>query len=263
MSSRNPYEAPQSAVADYVATGSAGAFLAEPRKVEAGASVGWLTQGWAYFMQAPGVWVGITALWFVFALATQMVPIVGPLMGNLLFPVLMGGIMLGCDALRRNEPLTVAHLFAGFNQNAAQLVLIGALYLAAWIAVAIVVFVPLLGFGGLTLFTGTATPDQMNSGMVLTVLLASLIMLALIIPLIMAIWFAPALAVLNDLGAVDAMKKSFFACLKNFWPFFVYGLLLIPVSIVATIPLLLGWLVATPVMLAGMYVAYREIFYAD
>ena len=74
---------------------------------------------------------------------------------------------------------------------------------------------------------------------------------------------APALAVFNDLGAVEAMKKSFFACLKNFWPFVIYGLLLIPVAIAATIPLLLGWLVATPVMMAGMYVSYREIFYAD
>src|SRR5689334_6394772 len=108
MSSTNPYEAPQSAVADYVAPDSAGTIL-------------------------------------------------GPLVGGLLFPVLMGGLMLGCDALRRGEPLTVAHLFAGFNQNAAQLILIGALYLAAYIGIMILVFIPILGFGGFALFTGTAT----------------------------------------------------------------------------------------------------------
>ena len=262
MSSRNPYEAPQAAVTDYVAPESTGEFLSEPRKLEAGAGVGWLSRGWNFFMQAPGVWIGITALWAVFAFAVQIVPIVGPLLGGLLFPVLMGGIMIGCDAVRRGEPLTVAHLFAGFNQNAAQLVLIGALYLAAYIGIMIIVFVPMLGFGGFALFTGTATPEQMQSfGLVMV--LAGLIAFALMLPLFMAIWLAPALAALNGIGAVDAMKKSFFACLRNFLPFLVYSLLLIPVAIAATIPLLLGWLVATPVMFAGMYVSYREIFYAE
>ena len=262
MSSQNPYQAPLATVADYVAPESTGTFLADPKKCELGAGVRWLSDGWAMFMQAPGIWVGITALWAVFAFATQVVPIVGPLIGGLLFPVLMGGLMLGCEALRRGEPLTVAHLFAGFNQNAAQLFLIGALYLAGYIAIMIAVFVPALGFGGLALFTGTATPEQMqNFGVV--VLLAGLVALGLMLPLMMAIWFAPPLAALNGLGAVDAMKKSFVACLRNFWPFVIYGLLLIPVAIAATIPLLLGWLVATPVMLAAVYVSYREIFYAD
>jgi len=116
------------------------------------------------------------------ALAVQIVPLVGPLVGGLLFPVLMGGIMLGCDAMRRGEALTVAHLFAGFNQNAAQLILVGALYLAGYIGIMIIVFVPMLGFGGLALFTGTATPEQMQSfGLVMV--LAGLIALVLLVML--------------------------------------------------------------------------------
>jgi uncharacterized membrane protein len=262
MSSHNPYEAPQAAVADYVAPDAAGAFLAEPRKCELGASVRWLSEGWSYFMQSPGIWVGICALWFVFVLATQLVPIIGPIVGNLLMPVLIAGIVLGCDALRRGEPLTVAHLFAGFNQNAAQLILIGALNLAATFAIMLVVFVPFFGFAGFSVLSGTATSDQMQ-GMQLVLLLAVLVMVALLLPLIMAMWFAPALAVLNDLGGVDAMKRSFFACLKNFWPYVIYGLIGFPLAIAATIPLGLGWLVLAPVFMAAMYASYRDIFYAD
>jgi len=56
MSSQNPYQAPLAAVADYVAPEAAGTLLAEPKKVDAGAGVRWLSEAWGYFLQAPGVW---------------------------------------------------------------------------------------------------------------------------------------------------------------------------------------------------------------
>ncbi|MEO7760372.1 MAG: hypothetical protein ABIS68_00530, partial [Casimicrobiaceae bacterium] len=58
-----------------------------------------------------------------------------------------------------------------------------------------------------------------------------------------------------------ALKWSFFACLKNMWPFLVYGLITLLLAIVASIPLGLGWLVLGPVIIASVYTSYRDIFF--
>jgi uncharacterized membrane protein len=77
----------------------------------------------------------------------------------------------------------------------------------------------------------------------------------------MAVWFAPSLVVLNDLGIGDALKASFAACLKNIVPFLVYGVIGFGLAIVATIPFGLGWLALGPTLAASVYTAYRDIFY--
>ena len=94
-------------------------------------------------------------------------------------------------------------------------------------------------------------------------LLAVLIMLALMLPVVMAIWFAPALVVFHERGAVEAMKESFAGCLKNIVPFLLYGVVLFVPAIVATIPLGLGWLVLGPVVAGSLYTAYRDIYFTS
>ena len=95
--------------------------------------------------------------------------------------------------------------------------------------------------------------------MIVVALLAFLVFLALIVPLVMAIWFAPALVVLNDMSAIDAMKLSFKACLANIVPFLIYGLVLVGLSILALLTLGLGYLVLLPVIYITYYTSYREV----
>jgi len=59
---------------------------------------------------------------------------------------------------------------------------------------------------------------------------------------------------------VAAIKQSFGACLKNIVPFLIYGVVAFVLSIVATIPFGLGWLVLGPVLAASVYTAYQDIF---
>jgi uncharacterized membrane protein len=94
----------------------------------------------------------------------------------------------------------------------------------------------------------------------MTMVLAMLVMFALLLPLIMAVWFAAPLVLFHDHGAVDAMKGSFAGCLRNILPFLWYGVLFFLLSIVATIPLGLGWLVLGPVLAASVYTSYRDIY---
>jgi len=87
-----------------------------------------------------------------------------------------------------------------------------------------------------------------------------LVMFALLLPVVMAIWFAAPLVVFHDHGAIEAMKASFAGCLKNVLPFLWYSVLFMLLAIVASLPLGLGWLVLGPVFGASVYTSYRDIY---
>src|SRR3954451_79789 len=83
----------------------------EARKLPAGYGASWWSEGWRVFCAAPGVWIGTVLILFVIMLLLVMVPLIGPTPQSLLMPVFVGGLMLGCTALARGEPLRIAHLF--------------------------------------------------------------------------------------------------------------------------------------------------------
>jgi uncharacterized membrane protein len=261
MSEQNPYSAPS---ADLEPTPGDSGELFEPAAVSAGRGWGWIAEGFELFRRAPGVWIGIVVIWFIISIALSMIPIVS-LAVTVLGPIFLGGLMLGCHALERNERLRVEHLFAGFNSRPGPLAAVGGLYLAGSLGIVLVAVLLAMLFGGigvLSLEGGGEPGVAAGLGMGLLGLLILLSML-LFIPLIMAFWFAPALVVRHDLPALEAMRLSFLGCLRNILPFLVYGLILIPLSIVALIPLGLGLLVLSPVVIGSVYAGYRDIYLGD
>ena len=101
----------------------------------------------------------------------------------------------------------------------------------------------------------TLTPEQASS-----VMLPLLFALLLLMPLLMAYWFAPVLVGLNGLSAADAMKLSFKASLRNMLPMLAYSVIIVGLMIVAIIPFGLGLLVVIPTMMTSLYTSYQDIF---
>jgi uncharacterized membrane protein len=237
-----------------------------PRSVAAGNGASWWGEAWRLFVPSFGVWLLVIVILVVLSMVLAVIPVVGHLASQVLFPVFMGGLMLGCRDVDRGQPLTVNHLFAGFSARASPLFILGLLYTG--IAIAIVLAVA----GILMVFFGTAVLAQLFrlsdpfaasaviGGVLMVMLVGALLFLLLYLPLIMAIWFAPALVVLRGLDPWAAMKMSFRGCLQNVLPFLIYGLIGIALAVVATIPLALGWLVLAPVSIASIYTAYCDIF---
>jgi hypothetical protein len=216
----------------------------------------WIRGGFELFRQNPVIWIALFFIYLLICMGLSIVPIIGPIVVNLLAPVFMAGFMLGCQALERGEELEINHLFAGFKQNPAQLITVGGLYLAGMIVIAGLIFVMT---GGAVLEMGEpehAMKAAAGAGMLLALLLA----LALLLPLIMAYWFAPTLVVFHGISAVEAMKTSFSACLRNILPFIVYSLVCMLLLLLAAIPLGLGLVVMIPTMTASLYVSYKDIF---
>jgi hypothetical protein len=252
---KNPYAAPSAPVADLSRTADDGQLIEGGRAVPAGDGWQWIVDGFNLFKLNPGVWILNLIILLAISFALAFIPIIGPLATNLLYPVFVAGLMLGCHALTHNEPLEVAHLFAGFREKAGPLIMVAVLYL---VGAVVIVGVVSVGFGFSML--GVMFGGGAKGINVAAILLMLLVMMALFIPLLMAIWFAPALVVFHDLQPLEAMKQSFSGCLKNIVPFLVYGIIGFVIGILATIPFGLGWLVWGPTIVGSVYAGYRDIF---
>jgi uncharacterized membrane protein len=256
--STNPYAPPSAQVADQTVI-QRGNYVPGGRGVPAGHGWNWIAEGWTLFKRAPWVWIAIIVTFAVIYFVVALVPFVGLLASFLLGPVFGAGLMLGCRAIEEGGELEFKHLFEGFSKRPGPLVAVGALYLAAWIGILLVAAL-VGGVGVFALFLGGGQDPAAMAAALTTVLLVVLIVLALSIPVLMAVWFAPALVVFHELGPVEAMKDSFLGCMRNILPFLVYGIMFTLLAILATIPLGLGWLVLGPVTAASIYTAYRDIY---
>ena len=243
-----------------------GAPVVNPRAVDVGRGAAWWSEGWRLFTPAVGPWILIVVIGFVLNLILAFIPILGGIASQLLFPILAGGLMLGCRAIDRGEPLTISHLFAGFGPRAGSLLIVAVIYIVAAIAITLFVAALLFAFFGAAVLShlwntqdSVSTAEAMG-GLALIVLVGLLVFLLLYLPLVMAVWFAPALVVLQGAEPWAAMKLSFIGGVRNILPFLIYGVVGIALAIVATIPLLLGWLVLGPVTVASVYASYCDIF---
>jgi uncharacterized membrane protein len=237
-----------------------------PATVPSGNGTAWWREGWRLFTASPGVWIAILVLYVVISVLLSFIPVLGSLAATVLAPVFVGGVMIGCRALDRGEALRIEHLFSGFSDRLAPLMIVGLLYLAASFLIVVIVAVLLFATVGMTGIGALLTHDPMHAGMAtlatlgVGALLAALLGLLLGIPLMMAVWFAPALVALRNDEPVAASKASFDACLRNVMPMLVYSLLGLVFAIGASIPLGLGWLVLAPVFAASVYASYKDIF---
>lgn len=234
------------------------------RHLPAGEGWSWIAAGWKLFTLAPLMWIVSILVVLVLAIVVSLVPIVGSLAFQVLNATIGAGFVVACRSLERGGEFELEHLFAGFRTRFANLLLVGLLLLAGWIAI-FLVFAAFAGFSILAALMAGHAQDIASSVMAsaMSILLGALVACALTVPLLAAYWFAPALVVMHGLGPVEAMKESFVASFRNFGAFLVYGIIMLIFAIVAAIPFGLGYLVWVPLAIASTYAAYRAIFTED
>lgn len=234
------------------------------RTAAAGRGVDWIAEAFGLFRQAPGTWIGILLVWIVVSAALGAIS--AELLSTFLNPVFQAGLMLGCVSLSRGEGLRVEHLFAAFRSDRlGSLLMMALIQIGLAVALGIVLVLLVLAvvqgtWGGLPPDWRALDVEQLAPGHAMALALLVLLVVALVIPLAMLVWFAPALIVLRRLDAWTAMKLSLRGCLLNWLPLLLYGLVALLVLVVAALPLLLGLLVALPVLVASVYTSYRDIY---
>ncbi len=233
----------------------------EARQVEARHGWLWIKQGLHLFRQSPLLWAVLTIIAALGLIAIASIPVVGDPLASLLVPVVLAGLMLGCHALQQGEELEIAHLFAGFRQHTHQLVTLGGINLVGQLLIMGV----MAATGGSELVSlmmsgkpvdDPAIAEQALSGAGFAIVLG----MSLYLILVMAMQFAPALVLFKNTAPIDALKSSLRACWHNILPLSVYGAIMLLFAVVATLPMMIGWLILLPLMVTSVYSAYLDLF---
>lgn len=239
------------------------------RVVEAGRGWQWLVAGFTLFGRSPATWIALTLLAALLWLVSLIIPVVGPLLFNLLSPALFAGLMIGCRALEKGEPLAIPHLFAAFRQHAAPLVTVGGVYLVGTIIV-VGIMLAVAGDSMPAALPKTGVDIEEFRAKARGMAFAFAVGAAVYLPLLMLVWFAPPLVVFDGLAPVAAMGVSFVACFQNVLPFLVYGAAVLALWVALSVPAALGaagaglavalLVVSIPVLICSVYAGYKDIF---
>lgn len=220
----------------------------------------WIVNGFYLFRCSPLIWIILCGFLLSIAVVFSLVQTVGQIIFTILSPVFMAGLMSGCKALEQNKELEIGHLFAGFRANTIPLITLGGIYLVGQV---LIISIAIL-VGGDTLmdlwFEGKRVDENELKRVSGNMLSATLVVLTLSIPLMMATWFAPLLIMFDRMPPFAAMRLSFLGCLSNFIPLQIYAISLIVLAIISSIPYGLGFFILIPTLFASIYASYKAIF---
>ena len=231
------------------------------RKVEAKRGWQWVAEGFMIFKLAPLIWVVLCMIMTGIGLTLSLIPVAGEIVLYLASPVFAAGLLQGCRDLESGGELELAHLFLGFRKDTRQLLGIGAVYLLGQMLILGI----MISFGGdamTRIFFGTSEvdPATLPAAEMSRVMIAMLVGMAISVPLMMMIWFAPMLVVFRGMQAKGAMRLSFSACLGNMPPFMVLGSVFLGLAFLSGITFGLGLLLMIPLVFTSSYASYMDIF---
>ncbi|MBK6289493.1 MAG: hypothetical protein KA739_02715 [Pseudomonadales bacterium] len=236
---------------------------APARSLSAGRGLEWITESWALFMKMPGLWIVLTLIVFGISMVCGVVPFLGSLLSPFVTTLLMSGMMLAARKLQTTGSMEVADLFEILSHPALKPLLILTLIYVAMLAAAAVVVFGVFGIGGgaLALLGGAINGENtaLAAG-IGSMLLALLIFLAVLAPILAMYWYAVPLVLFRNLEPWNAMKASLAAVLVNMMPLLVYGVVATLLVFVAMIPLMLGLLIAMPVLGISWLISYQDLF---
>lgn len=213
----------------------------------------------ALFRAQPVGWISLVSAWLLASLGLSLVPFIGAAIAGILQPGFFGGFVIAARDQELGQPVGAHQLLAAFRCNGRAFATIGSITLLANLMV-----VGILGFLGLPLNIaqdGDGIPDMRAYAHSLE---GKEWMLWLGIVLSMsikgALWFTAAILALNQMPATHAIRWSCYALIANFFPTMVFGAAMTVIFVLATLPFMLGLLVAMPIFAIAHYVSYRDLF---
>jgi hypothetical protein len=249
-SRENPYAAPKANLkTEKEHTGN---WLDRPRKVPASHGWRWIKSATAMFMKNPWKWLAMALLYVLFITLFNFLPKIGQILGTFLSLPLAGGMMLAAHKSDNGHNVRINYLFEGFRHNRNQLFLVGLYYLGFFIIFGLIMGL-LMGSGIFTFLGGGPESAEAINAMVQENLslffIGMLVIFALSIPVMMAVWFATPLVAISDRTALTAYMLSFKGCMKNWLAFLVYSLaffllVIVIMAVVGAISGLLAFFIA-------------------
>jgi hypothetical protein len=231
----------------------------------------WLLAGFALFRRNPPLTTALTFGYLLTVIVVNLIPTIGPVLLPLLLPALTVILANGCRTIERGQPFTSEALMFGLSAQRVGMIRLGGLHLIGS---------SLLVLGGFAFGEPINISDGMSPEEAASFLTDLGIVLVVASPLLMAFWFAPLLTAWNGVSAGKSIFFSFVASWRNWRAFAMYGLVLIVVGavlpglilkgaglisvslqgVLAVAVRMLLIFVLAPIMVASVYLSYRDVF---
>ena len=227
-------------------------------EVAASRGAAWLGASFALVRAAPMGWIGLVTGWVILLFGSLIVPLVGPVLVNLLQPVFFASFAVTAYRQTQGERVTMGDLFLGFRHNVRPLLNLG--MVNAFLQIGVFLVMSTMGL------PSWPADRQFDLREYMTMLhehsLTLWVGFALMLLVSAALWFAPQLIAFHGMSTSHAIRWSAYAALANAGALAVYGLVLFVLFFIAWLPFGLGLLVAAPMFVISTYVGYREVFEA-
>jgi hypothetical protein len=232
-----------------------------PRKVAASQGFQWVAAGFRLYRKNPLLLSAAFGVLFGVVMALGLIPVVGGSLSELASPLMVAGFMAAYRALDDGKELELPNFMAGVQGPAIPLMAVGAVQLLGTLLISQIMLG--MGFDPQAVMTAAQTQkDPAELQAILNQAMPAIFTgLLLFTPLIMATWFAPALILFGGARPATALGVSLRAVAKNWAAMLVNGLTLGAVLFLAAlVPMLLGLLVAMPILFGSLYASYQAIF---
>lgn len=233
-----------------------------PARVPPGRALIWLREGWQLFMQHPAIWVAMGALTFVLLAIAVPLPLVGRVLAMVVLQVLAGGMIAAARHADESGTLQLNELWEGLRKHAANLAMIGVLQGIALTAAGILTMLTSLALGLLLDLTGLSHFSLIT--VVLSWMADLFVSFIVVVGMLLALWFAPALVMLNRASPFDAMRLSFRATTHNIGAAGLLSLLLfigVPLIVISTFGF--GIVLVIPLVATTIYASWRDVIGAN
>jgi uncharacterized membrane protein len=232
-----------------------------PRKVAASQGFQWVAAGFRLYRKTPLLLSAAFAMLFGVVMALGLIPMVGGALSELASPLMVAGFLAAYRTLDGGNELELPNFLAGVQGPAIPLMAVGAVQLLGTLLIGKI----MLGMGFDPQAVITAAQSQKDPAEMQAILNqampAVLTGLVLFTPLIMATWFAPALILFGGARPATALGVSLKAVARNWAAMMMNGIALgLLLFLAALVPMLLGLLVAMPVLFGSLYASYQAIF---
>ena len=233
--------------------------LGDPHSCPAGTSMNWVGDSWNLFKAQPGVWIGIFLVYMIIMMVVSSIPLLNFFSG-IITPLFTAGWMVAAINCDRNGSAKIDDLFVGFNRKTGDLIIVGLIAYGMEVGLVIILTALFMGLVGVNQMINMVGDEQQMLQFIPYIMIMVLLFIALMLPIVMMIWYAPILIIQHDLKPWDAMTKSFNGCLKNVLPLTVYSLVFLILILIGTIPLFLGLLIVSPMFMISIYSSYKDIY---
>ena len=242
----------------------------------------WLRDAYGMLALARLPWLALLLLYYLILGIVDFIPYLGQIAAPVLKPVFAVGFLAAAWSQERGGTPEPKQLFVGFRSNLWALIPLGVVLV---LGVTLAVLGTALVDDG-KLLDALSGKIKVDDALLADerVQLAMLFAAACTVPVMLALWFAPALVVFQDCSAWQALRTSFVAALANWRAITVYGMLvffyggvvpgIVTTLITLVVPSTLALTVALFVLLPYLflfiatlhisdYIGYRDIFHRD